>query len=102
MARFHKDGVPDLSVEEIEREIDRMTEQGELTERWMSSRTKRKMDQMSERDELVRRAFIVGYRMGADKQFIAPLAGLLIALMLIQVLALLTGQGWVLIDGWPD
>lgn len=101
-SKIHRDGTPNLSVEQIEKEIERMTAEGELTERWMSGRAKRKMDTMSEKDEAVRQAFVAGYRMGADTQFLAPIVGLLVALVIIQVAALLTGNGWVLFSGWAN
>ncbi len=93
-SKIHRDGTPNLSVEQIEKEIDRMTAEGELTERWMSVRAKRKMDTMSEKDEAVRQAFVAGYRMGADTQFLAPLVGVAIAVVILQLASLLTGNGW--------
>lgn len=66
MARFHKDGVPDLSVEEIEQQIERLSEETSFIERWIIARANRKFDAFEAKDKLVRGAWVGGYRTGFE------------------------------------
>jgi hypothetical protein len=62
----NRTGVPALSTEDIEGEIARLQTEGRRTEAWMTSRARKKMRELEERDRDLRLAFEAGYRMGAD------------------------------------
>lgn len=86
MAGLSKNGSPDLSIVEIERQMDAMRLEAHRTDAWMTSRARTKMHELEERDVALRDAFQAGYRMGADS--ITPL--------LVFMLALVCGLGWLL------
>ena len=102
MPNKHQPDGPELSVEQIEVEIDRMAREGHKTELWMSGRARRVLAEMEERDTRLKSAFEAGYRMGSESAFWAPILGMAIALAVITIAAFLTGNGFVLLNGWPD
>lgn len=69
MAKFHRGGVPDLTVEEIELEIEKLSEENSFIERWIIARANRKFDAWEMKDKLVRGAYVGGYRTGFEHAF---------------------------------
>lgn len=65
-AKHQPGGMPVLSIEEIEAEMDRLTAEGGATEKWMSARARDRMADLEQRDVRLMQAFEAGYRMGAD------------------------------------
>jgi hypothetical protein len=87
--KFGPGGVPRLSAAQIEGEIERLSSETTHTEQWMSRRARRKLDELETRDRSLRQAFEVGYRMGSDTSFLAPMAGIGIALLFVGALILI-------------
>lgn len=81
--RFRAGGVPILTSEEIEAEIEKLQAETTHTETWMSRRASARMCELEAKDRKLRHAFEAGYRMGSDSSFLAPIAGIGIAGLLV-------------------
>lgn len=78
-------GVPNLSTEEIEAEIDKMKAEGARTEAWMTARARKQMHDLEERDAALRGAYEAGYRAGSETGFLTPIFGVVCAGAIIGV-----------------
>lgn len=76
--KFGPGGVPRLSTDEIEAEMEKLSAQTTHTETWMSRRARKRMDELETKDRSLRHAFEAGYRMGSDTGFLIPIASILV------------------------
>lgn len=58
--------MPDLSVDEIEVEIDKLYEETNFIERWIIRRANDKLDAWQVKDQMIRGAYTSGYRRGFE------------------------------------
>ena len=70
MKRRDADGIPKPTVDELEADMNRMSGELSVIERWIVRRAERKFAAFRERDKLVKSAYAGGYKTGFEESSI--------------------------------